>query len=867
VTTKRFQPNLNTLARVLAYAGRLMPLLTLSAFGVAIWILWGALEEHHLGEVRAYFDTLPAWDILAAVVYTVASYVMLMGHDLLALRYVGKAVPLSRTALTSFVSYAFTNTLGAGGFGTLTGGSVRLRMYATAGLSGLEVTAVIAFGVITFALGLLFVGGLTLFFQPSALAALENVSSTVVSFIGLVMSTPVLAYLVWTLTPWRTLAIGPWYLRAPSIELAVAQIALSSLDLMLAGAALYVLMPDSLGLPFSAFIGLYVIAVVAGVISHVPGGLGVFDGILIVLLPNVTATEAAGVLLLFRVIYYFLPLALAAALLAGSQIYSQRHHVVGAIRFLGEQWSGLTPQITAFVALLSGAVLLVSGATPGVDDRLAWIDRFMPLGLMEASHLIASIVGMGLLLLSRALLRRVDSAYMLTMTLLVAGAIASLLKGLDYEEAILLSLSAALLIPARSAFYRHGVLTRQRFSGAWFAAVVVIVMGSIWLGLFSYRNIAYAHSLWWQFEIEGDAPRFLRATVAIILVGMVYAASQLLRPIPVAPPPPRQEDIERLMPIVASEPETRAALAVLGDKRLMFSGAMDGFVMYGVRGRSWVALGDPIGPENVRSELAWKFRELCDQHDGLPVFYQVDADNLPLYIDLGLSLVKLGDEARVRLHDFDINRSGFRDLRYGYRRSQREGATFEVVPASRVWDLLPELRRVSDAWLKDRNTSEKGFSIGYFDPDYLAHFPCALVRKEGRIVAFSNMWLGGGKAELSVDLMRYEPHAVYGVMDFLFVELMLWGKSEGYEWFNLGMAPLSGLEARYLSPVWYRLGAMAYRLGDQFYNFQGLRKYKEKFGPEWRPKYLASPGGLALGRVLLDVATLISGGVRGLISR
>lgn len=839
----------------------------LIAFGIAIWILWRALAQHSFEEVRDAIDALPLHRVIAAIGYTAASYVMLMGYDLLALRYVGKSVPLRNIALTSFISYAFTNTLGAGGFGTLTGGSVRYRLYATAGLSGLEITAVIAFSVITFFVGLLVVGGLTLFFQPQALATLEHISTGVVRAIGLLMVAPAVVYLGWTLSKRRTLAVGQWRLRVPTVEIALAQIMLSAVDLALAGAALYELMPNSMNLGFPAFMGLYIIAIVAGVISHIPGGLGVFEGVLIALLPGVDPALAVGALVLYRLVYYVLPLATAAALLAGSEIYGRRHHVAGAMRFLGDQWTRLAPQVTAFVALVGGTVLLISGVTPGIDERLTWAERMLPLPLLEASHLIASCVGMGLLLLSRALLRRVDSAYVLTMSLLVIGAVTSLLKGLDYEEALILAGSAVLLIPARRAFYRQGVLFGQKFTSEWIGAVTVVVAGTLWLGFFSYRNVDYAHALWWQFAFDADAPRFLRASVAMILVGMGYAVMQLLRTIPPVPPPPGAAHVERLLPVVAAAPDTRAALALLGDKHLLFSGRDDGFVMYGVRGRSWVSMGDPVGTGATQAELAWRFRELVDQHDGLPVFYQVDADNLSLYVDLGLSLVKLGDEARVNLTNFDIERAGFRDLRYGYRRSQREGATFEVLPASQVPALLPELRAISDSWLQERNTSEKGFSIGFFDADYLSHFPVALVRKNDRIVAFANVWQGGDREELSVDLMRYRSNELYGVMDFLFVELMLWGKKDGYRWFNLGMAPLSGLEGRHLSPVWYRLGALAYRFGDQFYNFQGLRRYKEKFAPEWRPKYLASPGGLALGRVLIDVATLISGGMRGLIGR
>jgi phosphatidylglycerol lysyltransferase len=103
-------------------------------------------------------------------------------------------------------------------------------------------------------------------------------------------------------------------------------------------------------------------------------------------------------------------------------------------------------------------------------------------------------------------------------------------------------------------------------------------------------------------------------------------------------------------------------------------------------------------------------------------------------------------------------------------------------------------------------------------------------------------------------------------MDFLFVELMCWGAAEGYRRVNLGMAPLSGLETHALAPVWHRIGTLMFRHGEHFYNFQGLRAYKQKFHPEWRPKYLAVPRGITLPTVLLDVAALIAGGMRGIVT-
>ena len=139
--------------------------------------------------------------------------------------------------------------------------------------------------------------------------------------------------------------------------------------------------------------------------------------------------------------------------------------------------------------------------------------------------------------------------------------------------------------------------------------------------------------------------------------------------------------------------------------------------------------------------------------------------------------------------------------------------------------------------------------------------------KNGRTVAFSNLWLGAKKEELSIDLMRFGSEAPHSVMDYLFVKVMLWGKQQGYNWFNMGMAPLAGLENRMLAPLWNRLGSFVYRHGENFYQFQGLRQYKEKFTPEWRPKYLASPGGLVLAQILTNLATLLSGGVKGIFMK
>jgi phosphatidylglycerol lysyltransferase len=312
--------------------------------------------------------------------------------------------------------------------------------------------------------------------------------------------------------------------------------------------------------------------------------------------------------------------------------------------------------------------------------------------------------------------------------------------------------------------------------------------------------------------------------------------------------------------LIENVDDTTANLALLGDKNLLFNSDRTAFIMYQVSGHSWVAMGDPVGPPEVSEPLAWEFLENCDVMAVSPVFYQVKPQNLPLYIDLGLNLSKLGEEARVALDTFSLEGAARAELRQAHRRAGRDGAQFEVIPRAALGAALDELRAVSDAWLAAKNTAEKRFSLGFFDERYLLNFDCGVVRRGGAIVAFANLWRGASR-ELSVDLMRYNDDAPKGVIDYLLIECMLWGKGQGYRWFNLGMAPLSGLEEHALAPTWHKLGRLVQRYGEMFYHFEGLRKYKEKFLPVWRPRYLAAPDGLATAGALLDVTALISGGV------
>lgn len=843
---------------------RIAPILGVLLFAAALWILYHELRHYRLADIAREIASMAPARVVAALLLTVLSFFALTLYDTLAVRYVGHRLPYRKVALASFVGFAFSQSLG---FPLLTGAPARYRMYSGWGLSTVDISQVIGFYTLTFWIGVAILAGFVFLLEPAGLPVHLPMAAGVLRLLGIVLLVLVAAYYAWALRGGRPLRIADWQFPPPSRRLATLQMVASPLDWALAASVLYVLLPSRAGLGYPAFLGIFLVAQVTGLVSHVPGGLGVFEATLLLLLPEGMPQGAlVSSLLAYRGIYYLLPLVVAAITFGAREIRGRREDVRQVGRSL-QRWSSvLAPRVLAVAVFLGGAVLLFSGATPAVPLRLRWLSRVLPLGVIELSHFLASVAGAGLLVLAWGLRRRLDAAWGLTVLCLLAGIVFALLRGLDYEESAVLAGMLLLMLPARKQFYRKTSLLAEPFTPSWVLAVSIVILASVWLGLFAYRHVGYSQSLWWSFALRGDAPRFLRASIGASAVLLVVGAVRLLRAAPPEPGLPTEDDLARAERVISRAPEAQANLAYAGDKALLFSESERSFLMYGVEGRSWVALGDPVGPEEEWEELAWSFREMTDRHDDWAVFYEVSPRRLDLFLELGLTLLKLGEKARVALQSFSLEGGGRSGLRRTVRRLEREGCRFELLRPPGTMPLLPELRRISDAWLAEKSSSEKGFSMGFFDERYLSRFPLGLVRREDRIVAFSNLWTGGDLHELSPDLMRYAPGAPSGVMEYLFVQLILRAREDGYEWFDLGMAPLSGLDDRPLAPMWNRLGALIYRFGEHFYSFQGLREYKEKFDPVWEPRYLASPGGFALPRILTNVSSLISGGLRGIFT-
>ncbi|MFL5351918.1 bifunctional lysylphosphatidylglycerol flippase/synthetase MprF [Archangium sp.] len=834
--------------RLLRIAG---PIIGVVVLGLALKALHEQLRAYHYRDIVRQLGELPLPQVLLAVVLAILSYGVLTGYDWIALRYVGSPLAYRKIAPAAFIATAVSNNVG---LTWLSGGSVRFRFYSSQGLSTAEVSKVVGYISLSFWVGFTTLGGALFLFDPPPIPPGLHLPGTSLRLIGVLFLAVAAVYMGFVLVRRQPVRVRGWELAMPTRHHLIWQVLVAGGDWLLAASTLYALLPRH-DVSFHAVLGAFIVAQMSGLISHVPGGLGVFETVVLFFLSDrIPKPTILGTLLVYRAIYYLLPFAISVVMIGVHEFYQRRAHVQRLAATAGRWGSALLPPVFALATFTTGVLLLVSSFTPSLEDRLIEVNRFVPWPIMEASHFLGSLAGAGLLLLSRGIQRRLDGAYVLTVALLAAGIATTLLRGLEIETAIVLALLLACLLPCHREFYRKASLLHEHFTAGWILAILAALAATTWLGLFVHRHEELSSDMLWAFVLHGDAPRFLRASVGAAVVVVVFAGAHLLRPLPPRPERPSEADLATVRDIVSHSPRASAHLALLGDKSLLLNESRTGFVMYAHQGRGWVVVGDPIGPEEELPGLVWLFHEEVDRHDGLTVFYGVGPEHLPLYLDMGLSPQKLGEEARVALEGFSPDAGGPGTV--------PDGCHFEVVPADGVGALLPELKRVSDDWLSRQGHREKGFTMGYFDERYLSGCPVALVRREGRVVAFANLWTGAGHEELAADLVRFSAEAPVGVMDFLLEQLLLWGRREGYRWFNLGLTPSPEMEGGALAPTWSRLGSLLFRHGEHFEDLQALRAYKERFHPVWEPRYLASPGGMALPFVLADVAALVSRGPR-----
>jgi lysylphosphatidylglycerol synthetase-like protein (DUF2156 family) len=530
-------------------------------------------------------------------------------------------------------------------------------------------------------------------------------------------------------------------------------------------------------------------------------------------------------------------------------------------------WIGafdLIPAAAAVFCFVVGAAALIAAVTPEMPNLpgVHFAERLVH----ELPELAQSISGIVLIALAYGLSRRLNAAMVIAIALLAHAVLYSALRTQDYPAAALYVVGAAILFAARHAFYRRAALFSFVPNARWAGAVMgVLAAAAISAVLWAADRPGFAAAPWWALFTDphlGRAGRALAAAATALICLGVWAA--LLRPARPRLLTPGADDLTRAQAIMAhaQAPRPDQNLALLADKAFLFSPNDEAFIMYARAGGSLIAMGAPVGARAAWRPALAAFRAAADAQDLRPVIYAAPPELLPELLDLGFKIEKLGENAIVDLDRFSLVGKAMQNLRTARRKlAEREEATFEVDWPPHDEARLGALAAVSDAWLAHQKGREKGFSLGRFDRAYFATQPIAVVRQRGRVIAFANLMTTPDRSSVAIDLMRHDPgYSPSGTMDFLFVELFAWAKAEGYRRFDLGMAPLSGLAEERFAPLFARFGRFVFERGDALYGFEGLRKFKEKFGPDWEPRYLAAPGAWSLPLVLAEAGMLTAAG-------
>jgi phosphatidylglycerol lysyltransferase len=830
-----------------------VPALALVVCAVVLTVFQHLSQTIHYHSVIYSLRQLTPQALATSLLATVFSYVVLVARDAVGLRSISAKVPRPTLWIGATVGSALGN---ATGFGALTGGAVRCRVYGTAGIKPAQIGHLTLFTSVTLGLSLVLLAGLGMLFDAPALSRMTHVSPAPLIGGGVVIVVALALLVACCPSASRSIRLGRLTLDVPARRDLLDQLWLAALDVAAASVALWALLPHA-DVGFAQFVAIFSAAMLLGMIGHTPGGLGVFEASMVFALGGSVETPAmVAALLAYRVIYFGVPLLVSSALLAGFE-----GHALKA-RFAGRGSRDITQLVPLFLSIVTfavGGMLVISGATPAFGRRLAILQTVVPLWVLESSQLLASLLGVLLLFVARGLLRRLDAAWWLTILLAVASLALSLTKGLAFVEAGVLGVLITLLATTRHRFNRSSSLFSERFTLTWLVSVGIVMIVASWILFFAFRDVQYSRDLWWNFAFDERAPRALRATLSACLFAATIAFWQLLRPAAGRFVEPPAGDLADAAKIVRSQERSDAGLALMGDKSFLFSKSREAFLMYAKHGRTWAALHDPVGPREEWVELIGEFMALAHAHGGRAAFYQVRADALPLYLDAGLTLMKLGEEARLVLSDFELAGAHRTHLRYALKRGERDGLTVEMFKPPLVPELLPVLRGISDAWLESRSAKEKSFSVAAFTDDYLSAQSVMLVRQQGTPVAFVTFMTTDLNIDATVGVMRHAPSASPYAMEYLFTKLALHLKQENFRSLSLGMAPLSGMNPTPLASPWHRFASLMWRFGGRFYNFRGLRGFKSKFQPNWEPRYLAASGSVGVVLTLADLSLLAEG--------
>ncbi|GKT02765.1 bifunctional lysylphosphatidylglycerol flippase/synthetase MprF [Furfurilactobacillus entadae] len=589
----------------------------------------------------------------------------------------------------------------------------------------------------------------------------------------------------------------------------------------------------------AAVLPMFAVASVAGVVSMIPGGLGSFDTFMITGLGFIGVGKADALvwLLLYRIFYYILPF------LVGVFFFIQDTGVK-----INNAFEGLPMQLFRRMAHIfltvflwfSGVMIILISTFPHLQEYNKIYGAFYGYVVYFANQTTNIIMGFLLIGLARGVNSRVKRAFWPTTVVLIMAALNTLWKDPSIKMSVFLVLVLLALWLSHKEFYR------EHFEYSWGAMLVDgisfvgIFVTYIIVGVYNTPNYQRLHHVP-RAALFPTERMWLSGLIAIAIAMLILTAvywylhngkSSIFQM------PFDEKRVANVMNRYGGNEVSH--LAYLKDKLLYFY-QVDGedkiFFMYRKKADRLIVMGEPVGDQQYRDAAISAFMNVADKEGYSIVFYEIDEDLTMCLHEMGYDFFKFGEEGYVNLPSFSMEGKKRKSDRNLMSKFDRDGFTFETLKPPFSAATIAELRAISDDWLDGQN--ESGFSLGFFDEYYLNQAAIYVLKDaEQHIVAFTTD-MPTQTAVASIDLMRYAKTAPSGTMDVMFIHLLQQNAADGFQEFNMGMAPLSNVGVSRFSFIEERIAHLIYEYGYRFYGFQGLRNYKDKYVTSWHPKYIA----------------------------
>lgn len=611
---------------------------------------------------------------------------------------------------------------------------------------------------------------------------------------------------------------------------------------------------------FAKFFPVFVLAIIVAIVSLSPGGLGSFDLTMILGLEKlgVVSEKVLLAIFLYRISYYIIPLIIGLILYAHEMWHKIDEDILDIITTI---LSKLAHIGIVFIVLLAGVVILLSESIPEVANKINLVNKVSYFYVSYIPDKISIIVGFLLIAMSRLLIYKSKNIYKLTLVIVGLFSTFTIIKGVDYQRAIALILLGFLIWLGKKQFYRKSFVMR------WGILIQDIIILVSFLLLYLYAFYASVHGKISKIPFTNTVVKFSNSSenivvlsivgfvIAIIFLGILYYKNGDDK-FPREQLKDCKDDVKKILDKFGGT--SIIHFIYLEDKYVYINEAKDVLIQYQIYANKVFVLGNPVGNKEKLFDTIQEFYDLADLYGYTPVFCSIDKTLIPYLHSTGYEFFKLGEEARVDLNTFTLEGRKMKSVRNAISRVSKEDYSFEVIKPPFSDEFFNELKSVSDEWIGDRQ--EKGFSIGFFDKEYLSKEPISIVKNaDGNIKGFANfMPMYDNNRTLSIDLMRFSHETCNGIMDFMFVNLFEWGQQNGYSRFNMGMAPLSNVGRSKYAFVTEKIAAKVYSHGQHFYSFKGLKKFKEKYCEYWDDRYLAYKRRTSLITTMIQVVILIS---------